>query len=59
MTRGKNLSASLRVVQRRMRRIRSGAVDPLGPRRYPLDGYIGDIGKFSDDRIALAGEWNL
>jgi glycosyltransferase involved in cell wall biosynthesis len=52
MTRGKNRQANLEVLLRRTQRIRSGAIDPALPRRFPFDTYIGDIRNFADNEFA-------
>ena len=51
MTRGKNRQANLEVLQRRMQRIRSGAINPDLPRHFPFDTYMGDIRNFSDSEF--------
>ena len=59
MTRGKNRAANLAVMQRRMQRIRSGAIDPAAARRFAFAEYIGDIRNFADTQVEEAGQWNL
>jgi glycosyltransferase involved in cell wall biosynthesis len=59
MTRGKNKAANLGVLQRRMQRIRTGAVDPKEARRFAFDAYIGDTHSFGDGQLEPAETWNL
>ena len=59
MTRGKNKKANIAVLLRRIERIRSGAIDPLAPRRFELSSYIGDLRNFSESRTEMPGQWNL
>jgi glycosyltransferase involved in cell wall biosynthesis len=59
MTRGKNQAANLAVLQRRMQRIRSGAIDPAAPRRFVFQNYIGKIRDFAETQVEMPGQWNL
>jgi glycosyltransferase involved in cell wall biosynthesis len=59
MTRGKNQAANLAVLQRRLQRIRSGAIDPAAPRRFIFQAYIGEIRNFAESHVEMPGQWNL
>jgi glycosyltransferase involved in cell wall biosynthesis len=59
MTRGKNQAANLAVLQRRMQRIRSGAIDPAAPRRFVFQAYIGEIRNFAETHVEMPGQWTL
>jgi glycosyltransferase involved in cell wall biosynthesis len=58
MTRGKNRSSNLAVLQRRMRRIRAGATNPAAPRRFVFESYIGEIRNFAETQVEMPGQWN-